>query len=144
MKKILGIFSLIIITALLVATGRSAEEKDKSDATILQGTWKGHEIGGDTNGTCYLIFTGKNAEYRGVDTNDWDKGTFTINEETKPRQLLFTITACAAPEYVGKTSQVIYEIKNGTLMLAGNEPGNTNVPASFDAPDARKFALKKE
>ena len=75
MKKILGIFSLIIIAVLFVATGRSAEDKDKSDSAALQGTWKGHEIGEAANNACSLIVTGKDIEYKGTDTNDWDKGT---------------------------------------------------------------------
>jgi len=144
MKRTMGILSLIFITALLVASGRPAEDKDKSDSDMLQGTWKGHELAGDTNGVVTMIITGKKFEFRGSDTNEWYKGTFTLKEDAKPRQMILVIDACASPEYVGKTSQAIYEFKEGTLTIAGNEPGNPNVPAGFDAPDARKVAFKKE
>ncbi len=144
MRKIIGILGLITITALLVATGRSAEDKDKSDPVALQGTWKGHEIGEAANNACFLIVSGKKMEYKGTDTNDWAKGTFAIKEGASPQQVDITITASPAPEAVGKICHIIYEIKDGTLKLAGNAPGDTNLPTSFDAPDARKFALKKE
>ena len=65
-------------------------------------------------------------------------------EGATPLQIDITITASPAPDSVGKICHVIYEIKDGTLKLAGNAPGVTNVPASFDASEARKFALKKE
>ena len=145
MKRTIGILSFDIHRGVcLVASARSAEDKDKSDSTALQGTWKGHEIGDAANNTCSLIFTGKNIDYKGTDTNDWAKGTFVVKEGTTPLQVDITVTAGPAPKSVGKTSHVIYEIKDGTLTIAGNEPGNTNAPASFDAPEARKFALKKE
>ncbi len=144
MRKATGILILAFTAMLLVVSGRSAGDKDKSDTTTLQGTWKGHEIGGDPNGTCSLIFSGTNIEYKGTDTNDWAKGTFTIKEDTTPRQFDITVAACPAPESVGKVCHVIYEIKDGTLKIAGNGPGDTNVPTSFESPDARKFALKKE
>jgi uncharacterized protein (TIGR03067 family) len=144
MKRTMGILGLIFIAALLVATGRPADDKGKPDAAELQGTWKGHEIGDAANGACSLIFSGKHIEYKGTDTNDWDKGTFTINESTTPQQMAILITACPDPQYVGKTSHVIYEIKDHTLTIAGNEPGKTNAPTSFDAAEARKFVFKKE
>src|SRR5579872_542509 len=118
MKRTIGILSLIFIAALIVATGRSAEDKDKSDSTALQGTWKGHEIGDAANNACSVIFTGKNIEYKGTDTNDWAKGTFTMKEDATPRQFDVTVTESPAPEAVGKICHVIYEIKDGTLTLA--------------------------
>ena len=143
MKKAIGILSVVCIAALLlVASGWSAE--DKSDAVTLQGTWKGDEVGGNTKGTNYMIISGKKFEFRGADTNEWYKGTFTLKEDTKPRQLLGTIAECPFPEGVGKTSFAIYKLEAGTLTIAANEPGNTNAPASFNTAGARQFVLKKE
>ena len=144
MRKTIAILGFLIVAVWFVASGRPAEDKDKSDATVLQGTWKGHEIGDPANGVCSLTFSGKDVEYKGADTNDWAKGTFTIKEGTTPRQFDITVTACPAPESVGKICHVIYEIKDGTLKIAGNAPGDPSVPTSFDAADARKFALKRE
>jgi len=82
-------------------------------------------------------------EFRGADTNEWYKGTFTLREDQNPKQLLGVIAACPAPNYIGKTVYAIYRIEAGTLTLAGNEPGNAEVPKSFDGPGSRKFVLKK-
>lgn len=133
---------MVIIAALFVATARSAEEK--SDMAILQGTWKGQEIGGNTSGTTFLIITGKKFEFRGADTNEWYKGTYTLKEDLKPHQLLGTIADCPSPEYNGKTSIVIYKIEDGTLTFTAREPGNTNAPESFDATETRRFSFKKD
>jgi uncharacterized protein (TIGR03067 family) len=70
------------------------------------------------------------------------KATFTLREDTNPKQLIAVVTDCPFPQYVGKTSQAIYRIENGTLTLAANEPGNPAVPANFDAPNARVILFK--
>src|SRR5437016_142271 len=89
----------------------------KSDSETLQGTWKGQELGGNTEGTYYLIVAGKNFEFRGADTNEWYKGTFTLREDTQPKQLLGSVTECCVPQYVGKTSHAIYRIEGNKLTL---------------------------
>src|SRR5580698_7103242 len=117
MKRAIGILSLAFIAVLLVATGHSAEDKDKSDSTALQGNWKGHEIGDAANNACSLIITGKNIDYKGTDTNDWAKGTFTMKEDATPLQVDITITGSPDSDTVGKICHVIYEIKDGTLTI---------------------------
>jgi uncharacterized protein (TIGR03067 family) len=141
MRKIV-MLSFIFIAALLAASVRS--EEDKSDSATLQGKWKGEEVGGETKGTTYLIVTGKNFEFRGADTNDCYKGTFTLKEDAKPHQLHGKIMECPAPELVGKTSIVIYKFEKDTLTFAAHAPGKTKAPASFDAPETRQFLFKKE
>jgi uncharacterized protein (TIGR03067 family) len=140
MRKI-ALLSLAIFAA-LAASVYSAD--DKSDSATLQGKWKGEEIGGDAKGANYLTFTGKKFEFRGTDTNEWYKGTFTLKENTEPHQLLGTITECPAPEIVGKTSIVIYKLEHNTLTFTAHAPGNSDAPASFDAPETRRFVFKKE
>jgi uncharacterized protein (TIGR03067 family) len=83
-------------------------------------------------------------EFSGTNPNEWYKATFSLREDTTPKQLVAVITDCAAAQYIGKTSYAIYEIKDGTFTMAGNEPGKTTAPASFDAPDARKFIFTKK
>ena len=106
--------------------------------------WRGHEIGGHSSGLVYMIFSGDHLEYRGANPQEWNKGTFTVNQSTKPKQLTAVISDCPAPQYVGKKVNAIYQIENGKLTVTGNEPGNPEVPASFDTPDARRFELEKQ
>ncbi len=115
----------------------------KSDTAALQGTWNGQEMGRRTEGICCLKISGNALEFRAADTNEWYKGTFTLREDTNPRQLVGVVSECPAPEYVGKTVYAIYRIEAGTLTLTGHEPGKQQVPTDFDAPGSRKFVLKK-
>jgi uncharacterized protein (TIGR03067 family) len=142
MKRTTGILSLVSIAVLLGASGCSTLHK--SDSATLQGTWKGQEIGAGTEGECALVISGKGLEFRGANPNDWYKGTFSLREDVNPKQVLFSITECPAPRYNGKTTCALYRIENGTLTFAANEPGSPEAPSSFDAPDTRRFVLKKE
>ncbi len=134
--------SLVFTAALLGTSGCSTLHK--SDSASVQGTWTGPDVGGGTEGPCYLIVSGKTFEFRGANTNEWYQGTFALHEDTSPKQIVAAITACSIPEYVGKTEHAIYRIEeDGTLTLTGTEPGTPQAPASFDAPDTRRLVLKK-
>jgi len=92
-----------------------------------------------------LIIKGSTVEFHGATPNEWYKATFTIREDTTPKQLTAVITDCPAPPYIGKTSYAIYKIENGTFTLVGSEPGKTTPPTSFDGGDgARKFVFHKK
>jgi hypothetical protein len=54
-----------------------------------------------------------------------------------------TVTQCHEPQYIGKTSCAIYRVEGDTLTITGNQPGNPEVPASFDAPGSRHFVLNR-
>jgi len=112
----------------------------KSDS-IPQGKWRGKESGAE--GSCSLVLQGSILEFRGADTNEWYKATFSAYDST-PKQLVVLVTDCPMPQYVGKTAYAIYQLENGTLTITGNEPGNPLVPAGFDAPGARKLVFKQE
>jgi len=112
----------------------------KSDS-IPQGKWRGKESGAE--GACSLVLQGSTLEFRGADTNEWYKATFSAYDTT-PKQLVVLVTDCPMPQYVGKTAYAIYQLENGTLTVTGNEPGNPTVPAGFDAAGARKLVLKQE
>ena len=112
-----------------------------SDVAILQGKWEGEEIGNNP-GPCHLVINGKDLEFHSPDPNEWYKGTFTLREDTNPRQVAVVITGCSAEQYIGKTSLAIYRLEGGTLMIAGNEPGKPEVPAGFDSPESRHFLFK--
>ena len=131
---------IIFCGATLLGSGCSTLQK--SDSATLQGTRQGQETG-RTEGMCRLMISGNTLEFRGADPREWYKGTFTLREDTNPKQLVVAIAECPAPEYVGKTVYAIYRIEAGTLTLTGNEPGNPEVPTGFDARGARSFTLKK-
>ena len=114
------------------------------DSATLKGTWKGQEISARGNGSASLVLSGANLEFHGADPNEWYKATFTLHEDTNPKQLVAVITECPAPQYVGKTANAIYRIEGGTLTITGNEPGNPAMPTAFDAPGARQIVFKME
>jgi uncharacterized protein (TIGR03067 family) len=113
-----------------------------SDSVALQGTWRGRELGGKVEGTYYLVVSGTHLEFHGADPNEWYKGIFSLRENKEPRQLVAAILECPFPEYVGQTVYAIYRVEGNTLTLTGNEPGNPDAPAAFDAPGARRFVFE--
>ncbi|HWV98831.1 MAG TPA: M56 family metallopeptidase [Candidatus Acidoferrum sp.] len=115
----------------------------KAEPATLQGTWGGHEIGASDKNAASLIVKGSSFEFHGANTNEWYKATFSVFDTT-PKQLVIEITDCPFPEYAGKTSYALYELKEGKLTITGNEPGNPVAPSGFDAPGARKFVFQKE
>jgi uncharacterized protein (TIGR03067 family) len=123
--------------------GTSSPAAD-SDAAALQGTWKGKEIGGQFEGDCFLIIKGNELEYRGADPEEWYKGTFTLRENTNPKQLIGLVLQCPAPGFIGKNSLAIYRIDGRKLFITGHEPGDPEMPTALDAPDARRFVLEKQ
>ena len=148
--------AVVVGTGLLIATGTvlvavkaSSDDspvivKAQSDIALLQGTWTGEENGGGP-GVNTLTIQGSTVEFHGSNSNEWYKATFTIREDTTPKQLTAVITDCPAPQFVGKTSYSIYKIENGTFTLVGSEPGKTEPPTSFDGGGtARKFVFHKK
>ena len=115
----------------------------KSGPAALQGTWSGRELGASPEAPRTLVISGSHFEYRGGNPDDWGKGTFTLREDTQPKQLLLALTESDYPQYIGKTAGIIYKIEDGMLTAAASEPGSP-APASFDAPDARRMVFKRE
>ncbi|MDB6112866.1 MAG: hypothetical protein JWR69_4616 [Pedosphaera sp.] len=154
MRKTMDLAGLVLLVAVSgcsttpkpasVSPTPSVADVRKSDLAMLQGVWKGEEFDGNAGGQYHLGFSGKNLDFRSADGNEWYKGTFTLREDSNLRLLVLVIAEGCEPKYVGKTSYVIYRLEGGTLTIAGNEPGNPEVPAGFDAPDARKGVFKRE
>ena len=134
---------IVLCSAGILASGCS--KSHKPDSLTLQGTWSGQELGANTEGSPSLILDGTKMEFHGVNTNEWYKATFSLREDTTPKQLEAVVTDCPFPNYVGKTVHAIYKVEDGKFTLTGNEPGNPAVPASFDAQGARQivFTLKQ-
>jgi uncharacterized protein (TIGR03067 family) len=138
------------ITAVLcgaaIATAGCSQHQ-KSDVAALQGTWNGPQIQKHVNPEhqCSLIISGNNYEFQDdADTNAWNKGTFTLKEDTEPRQYIFTVSECHIPKYVGSTIMAIYRLEGGTLTITWNAPGNPAAPSAFDAPGAARMELKQK
>jgi len=114
----------------------------KPDMNALQGTWAGQETG--VPGVATIVVNGSTLEFRGADPAEWYKATFFLERNGTPKQAVITIADSPEPQYVGKTTRVIYKLQGDTFTVAGNEPGDPSPPANFDAPTARKFVLKKK
>jgi RNA polymerase sigma factor (sigma-70 family) len=113
----------------------------KPDLTALQGTWVGQETG--IPGQATIVINGLTLEFRGADSMEWYKGTFSLLKNTNPRQVAIVIADCPDPEYVGKTARAIFKLEGDTFTVAGNEPGNPSLPASFDSPTAVNSCSRK-
>ena len=130
---------IVFACAAILASGCSSLHK--SDLANLQGAWAGKEIGGKMS-DCHILVAGNNAEFRSSDTNEWLKATFSLREDTNPRQIIFVTAESPYPPHIGITRYAIYRIEDDMVRLTANEPGVPNVPSAFDAPGARQFELK--
>jgi uncharacterized protein (TIGR03067 family) len=116
----------------------------KTYSTVVDGSWHGREVTPGREGPASLTISGQTLEFHGADANDWLKGTFTLRDDTHPKQFVGVVTECAQPEYVGKKCCAIYKLEDGTLTATGNEPGDSNIPSAFDAAGSRQFVFKHE
>jgi uncharacterized protein (TIGR03067 family) len=114
-----------------------------ASAKSLQGTWNSPDVDASGTGWPSLVVKGSNLVFHGMDTNYWFKASFSLREDTNPKQLAAVVTECGDPEYVGKTANAIYLIQNDTLTITINDPDEPAVPADFNAPGADKFVLRR-
>jgi uncharacterized protein (TIGR03067 family) len=131
----------ILCTAIILC---GCSKSPKPDSLTLQGTWTGQEVGAASQNPASLVLAGTNLEYHGSNPQEWYKATYTLHEETTPKQLDAVITDCPLPIYIGKTAHVIYKLEDGKLTMTGNEPGNPAVPPSFDAQAARHIIFTQK
>jgi len=123
----------------------SAEKAAKSDQTAIQGTWKGRTRRDNPEHQVTFVVSSKHFDFHDdTETNNWYKGTFTLKEDTSPRQFIATITDCPFPQYIGKTSKAIYKIEKDTLTITANEPGKEGVPDDFDSAEASSIEVTKK
>jgi uncharacterized protein (TIGR03067 family) len=113
----------------------------KPDAEAVLGTWGGQEVGRNNEGEASAVFTGTTFEFRGANPEEWYKATYKLREDTDPKRIELVITDCPFPNYVGQTAHGIYKIEDDMFTVTGNEPGNSEVPMSFDQPGARQFVF---
>lgn len=137
--------TLLVLTcgAAILAAGCSPPRK--SDSTIIQGAWEGRVLQGNPQHQCSFVVSGRNYEFRDeTDTSVWYRGTFSLREDTQPRQFIAVISECPFRQYVGKTSMAVYRMNGDTLTIAANEPGISEAPNSFDATGAFRMELKRK
>jgi len=56
-----------------------------------------------------LVISGRHMEYRGANPDDWGNGTFTLREDTQPKQLLVALTECGLPNILAK---LLHDLQN--------------------------------
>jgi uncharacterized protein (TIGR03067 family) len=92
---------------------------------------------------CSVSFSKNTVEFHGADKDDWCKGIFTLHEDTNPKQIVATIIEAPDARVIGQAVHAIYRIEAAKLTLTGNQPGNSDVPSGFDAPNTRTLVLEK-
>jgi uncharacterized protein (TIGR03067 family) len=127
-----------------VAVASEHPVPSESNSTAFEGLWNGRETTPGQEGPASLTVSHQTLEFHGAAADDWLKGTFTLRDDTNPKQFLGVVTECAVPEYVGKMCYAIYKIEDGKLIVAGNEPGVSSIPPAFDAPGSRQFVFKHD
>ena len=122
----------------------TATPTNTANSESLQGTWEGTEVGREAEGKCTMTVAGDLIHFQGANKNEWYKATFTLPAGTNPKQLAATITECAQPDFVSKSSIAIFKIEDGKLTLTGHKPGAPDAPQSFAGDTtARTFIFKK-
>jgi uncharacterized protein (TIGR03067 family) len=145
--------AIVIIAVAALIPGSSAEDVQTAKAVpsaaaetaLLQGIWKGTEVGRESLGTCTLTVSGDTMQFQGWSPQEWYKSSYTLPAGSEPKQLRGTIAECPVPEMVGRSSTAIYKIEGGQITLAGCKPGSGETPRNFEpAPGVRIFVFKKE
>jgi uncharacterized protein (TIGR03067 family) len=153
---------LPISVAAIILSGCSTPSKTESDVapahtettpaptpakptpTALEGSWKGRDVTPGQEGAATLKFASQTVEFHGATEDDWLKGTFTIREDTTPKQWIGTVTDCASADAIGKKCYAIYKLEDGTLTIGGYPIGTEEFPTAFDAPNMREFVFKRD
>ena len=112
--------------------------KPASEKTTFEGRWSGIEPG-QPEAKCSLVITGTQLEYRGSQSNDWCRGTFVLNEKARPRQMDLTMRETPAPQDVGMTILVIYELQGEELKVAIAPPGSPQRPTRLASGEGNRF-----
>ena len=134
MKKYVTMAAVLALAGLMWSGCATAP---KHGMSALQGTWKGHELSG-AMGECQMTVSGDHVKVQNTRGDEWYEGKLTLLEGTSPKQAVLLVEGCNAPQYVGKTSRVIYKLEGNTLTMAGCEPGYDTVPTSFESSEASR------
>ena len=133
----------VAVAAVLLAFGCASTPK--GDLSRLQGNWVGEEIGGE-KGRCQMTVDGDTVKFQGARQQDWYVGILTLDPKADPKQATMLISDCGIRQYVNKVARGIYKLEGKTLRLAAHEPGNDEVPTSFEhdtATQTRTFVFTR-
>ena len=83
-------------------------------------------------------------EFHDANTNIWYKATFSLHEDTVPKQTDILIADCFDHVYIGKKAHAIYKVADGTLTFTINPPGSPATPASFDDQEATRYVFTRK
>ena len=115
-----------------------------TDSVTIQGTWSGRQIGDMTPGDALLIIGEVNLEFHDANTNIWYKATFSLRENTVPKQADILVSDCSDRVYVGKTAHAIYKVADGTLTFTTNMPGDPAMPTSLEDQNANRYLFTRK
>ena len=109
----------------------------------LQGTWVGKETGHEKEGEVSLVIDGDKISFHGWRQGEWYKGTIEVSKQDGRSMIFGSIRECPIQQFIGKTSNGIYDLERDTLTIAARAPGDPDEPKDFDDESARSFVLKK-
>jgi uncharacterized protein (TIGR03067 family) len=124
--------------------GGTGGSSGNGDPAVV-GTWTGTELGAGPATWTYVL-AAKTMEVKSS-AGEAYKGNYTLDTSVDPKRLAATITECFAAQFVGKASNGIYKIEGTTMTFAGNAPGSTAFPTSFNQDPTgatRVFTLTKQ
>jgi uncharacterized protein (TIGR03067 family) len=97
--------------------------------TELEGSWSGYLV--DAPDVSVGLRIQRNGIIYTFGGQELYQATFTLDKSQTPNHLDAVITSSRNTQYVGKSSVGIYQLIQDTLLIAGNEPGNSLRPTSF-------------
>ena len=118
--------------------------KEKTLTSELEGAWTGYEVNGVPGDWKANVFD-KNCEFLGPYPDEWYKGKLTVNNQTLPKQIDFTIEDGTLLDAIGLTVLGIYKMEGVTLTMAINASDIPERPIDFLTSDLnRVFVFKKK
>jgi uncharacterized protein (TIGR03067 family) len=97
-------------------------------AAELIGTWTGTDAAG---AACTIVFGATEWSITRDDGTEWQRGTYTFNDNADPKRLDLYITGSSENEAIAQTALFIYNVEGNTLTLSGGQPGDGYRPAGF-------------
>lgn len=139
----------VVLAGLSLALLTGCTTVKLADADTIQGTWKGQELRAGQVTYSWLSIVGRELEFRSADRKEWYQGTFSLQENTDPKQLTAVIIQCPEPQLVGQSVAAIYKLEtdaegHGRLVITGNAPGNPQRPTGLGDRQARQIIFTRD
>jgi uncharacterized protein (TIGR03067 family) len=153
--------TVVVALGLLFSTGcasspkatetKAAETKvtepapSKDDLSRMQGSWVGHEVGGNSGGEYRLTVNGSQLKFRAAGPDEWYTGKLTLHPNTTPKQAEVLIEDCCVPQYIKETAKAAYKVEGNTLTISAGEPGSETTPTDLEPGNAvRVFTFTRQ